>query len=150
MSLRKAPQSRTPEIDFVRGAGADPAAPASPDDATPEPPQRPVSKAGDLWQIGRHRLVCGDARDRGAYRAPPGEERCDLIFTDPPYNVPIDGHVSGLRAIKHREFAMATGKMSSAAFTGFLSQSLGPMGEVCRDGATSASCWQRSPLRSPS
>ena len=43
-----------------------------------------------------------------------------MVFTDPPYNVPIDGHVSGLGKVQHREFAMATGEMSEAEFTGFL------------------------------
>jgi hypothetical protein len=52
------------------------------------------------------RLVCDDARDKAAYQALLGNERADLIFTDPPYNVPIDGHVCGSGGIRHREFAM--------------------------------------------
>lgn len=62
------------------------------------------------------------------------------MFTDPPYNVPIDGHVCGSGAVKHREFAMATGEMSEAAFTEFLRQSLGAMAGVCRDGAIAFVC----------
>ena len=71
-----------------------------------------VSQAGDLWLLGRHRLVCGDARATSAYSALLGDERADLICTDPPYNVPIDGHVSGSKRIRHRDFAMGVGEMN--------------------------------------
>lgn len=54
-----------------------------------------VSRLGDLWHIGPHRLYCGDARDRASYEALLGDERARLVFADPPYNVPIDGHVRG-------------------------------------------------------
>ena len=88
----------------------------------------------------RHRLVCGDARDKAAYQALLGNERADLIFTDPPYNVPIDGHVCGSGRIRHNEFAMGVGEMSSAEFTAFLEQTLGPAAERCRDGAIAFVC----------
>ena len=94
----------------------------------------------DLWQVGRHRLLCGDAREVASYKALLGNQPVDLMFTDPPYNVPIDGHVCGSGAVKHREFAMATGEMSEAAFTEFLRQSLGAMAGVCRDGAIAFVC----------
>ena len=99
-----------------------------------------VSRSGDVWRVGRHRLVCGDARDKAAYRALLGNESADLIFTDPPYNVPIDGHVCGSGRIRHREFAMGVGEMSSAEFTAFLEQTLGPAAERCRDGAIAFVC----------
>jgi hypothetical protein len=99
-----------------------------------------VSRSGDVWRAGRHRLVCGDARDKAAYESLLGNERADLIFTDPPYNVPIDGHVCGSGRIRHREFAMGAGEMSSAEFTGFLEQTLGPAAERCRDGAIAFVC----------
>ena len=70
--------------------------------------------------------MCGDARDNGAYEALLGSERVDLIFTDPPYNVPIDGHVCGSGRIRHREFAMGVGEMSSPEFRAFLERTLGP------------------------
>jgi DNA modification methylase len=57
------------------------------------------------------------------------------VFTDPPYNVPIDGHVSGLGRVRHREFAMGVGEMAEAAFVGFLTGSLTNMAAHCRDGA---------------
>jgi DNA modification methylase len=99
-----------------------------------------VSRSGDVWLVGRHRLVCGDARDAEAYQALLGIERADLMFTDPPYNVPIDGHVCGSGRIRHREFAMGAGEMSSTEFTSFLEQTLGPAAERCRDGAIAFVC----------
>jgi hypothetical protein len=54
-----------------------------------------VTQPGDLWMLGRHKLVCGDARETDAYATLLGDEIVDLICTDPPYNVPIDGHVCG-------------------------------------------------------
>jgi hypothetical protein len=54
------------------------------------------------------------------------------LFTDPPYNVPIDGHVTGLGRIRHREFAMGVGEMSMEAFTSFLQQTLGHAAALCR------------------
>jgi DNA modification methylase len=99
-----------------------------------------VSRPGDLWQLGRHRLICADARDPDAYRALLAGEQVDLIFTDPPYNVPIDGHVSGLGRVHHREFAMGAGEMSEAAFETFLVETLGAAAATCRDGAIAFVC----------
>src|SRR5258705_9957586 len=59
----------------------------------------PVTRPGDVWLVGRHRLLCGDARDSTSYKALMGDERAQLMFTDPPYNVPIMGHVCGLAAL---------------------------------------------------
>jgi len=77
-----------------------------------------VTRPGDLWQIGPHRLLCGDARDVACWEKLLGDERATLVFADPPYNVPIDGFVSGKG--RHREFAMASGEMSAPEFTAFL------------------------------
>ncbi len=67
-------------------------------------------------------------------------ETAALLFTDPPYNVPIDGHVCGLGAFRHREFAMASGEMTPEQFTGFLTCALGNAASVCRDGAIAFVC----------
>ena len=83
----------------------------------------PVSKLGDVWVLGRHRVLCRSALDLQAFTALMGEERATMVFTDPPYNVPIDGHASGLGAIHHRPFTMASGEMSQAEFTAFLARS---------------------------
>ncbi|MDB5652261.1 MAG: modification methylase [Hyphomicrobiales bacterium] len=79
-----------------------------------------VSRMGDLWLLGRHRVLCGSALDAAAFSALFGSEKCAVVFTDPPYNVPIVGHVSGLGKVQHREFPMAVGEMDPIAFTGFL------------------------------
>jgi DNA modification methylase len=68
------------------------------------------------------------------------QEVADLIFTDPPYNVPIDGHVCGLGRVRHREFAMGAGEMSRQAFTGFLRETLGHAAAKSKDGAIAFVC----------
>lgn len=90
----------------------------------PEPDRRApsVSKVGDLWIIGEHhRLICGDACERATYQQLLGKNRADLVVTDPPYNVPIQGHVSGLGKARHREFVAASGEMSREGFQRFMS-----------------------------
>jgi hypothetical protein len=94
---------------------------AGPDDRVPEPlPGLAISQPGDVWVMGTHRLLCGDARDSGAYEQLLGGEKAEFVITDPPYNVKIDGYVCGKGTIRHREFAMASGEMTQEAFTGFL------------------------------
>jgi DNA modification methylase len=80
----------------------------------------PVSHLGDIWTLGRHRLLCGDALDPAAYTALMRGKKADMAFTDPPFNVRIDGHATGLGANRHREFAMASGEMTYAQFQNFL------------------------------
>lgn len=63
-----------------------------------------VSRLGDLWQVGPHRLYCGNARDRESYETLLDGERATMVFADSPYNVPIAGNVSGLGQVQHREF----------------------------------------------
>jgi DNA modification methylase len=79
-----------------------------------------VSRRGDLWRIGDHLLLCGDALDKNNYAKLLGAKRAQMVFTDPPYNVVIANNVSGLGKVKHREFAMASGEMSPDEFTNFL------------------------------
>lgn len=86
----------------------------------PHPAACAVSRPGDLWLIEQQRLYCGNARDTVSYEALLGDERAAMIFADPPYNVKIDGHVSGLGQVRHREFAEAAGEMSVGEFTTFL------------------------------
>ena len=97
-------------------------------DSADEPPEVvsriPVSTPGDFWILGKHRLLCGDALDGASYPALLQGRRADLVFTDPPYNVPIQGHVSGKGSIRHREFAMACGEMTASQFTRFLATAL--------------------------
>ncbi|MER8828591.1 hypothetical protein NKH73_29155 [Mesorhizobium sp. M0938] len=93
-------------------------------DLIPDPPVEPVSKLGDVWLLGRHRLLCGDARSADDVALLMNGEAADLIFTDPPYNVAIDGNVGGLGSVRHREFAFASGEMTRAEFTEFLTRTL--------------------------
>jgi DNA modification methylase len=86
----------------------------------PDPDTIAITRPGDLWLIGPHRLYCGDARDATSYEALLGEDRAQLVFADPPYGVKIDGHVSGLGRVHHREFAMMSGEQTPAELTAFL------------------------------
>jgi DNA modification methylase len=120
-------------------------APAGQDDTADDlppltTPEHAVSRLGDVWLLGRHRLVCGDAQDGAVLRLAMDGDEADIVFTDPPYNVPIDGHVCGLGRTRHREFAMGVGEMSPQAFTAFLRQTLGNAAAVCRDGAIAFVC----------
>jgi DNA modification methylase len=81
---------------------------------------RAVSQPGDLWQLDRHRLVCGDALRDHAYRVLLQGDLAQMMVSDPPYNVRINGHAVGRGKRRHREFKMARGEMSEEAFTAFL------------------------------
>jgi DNA modification methylase len=112
----------TADIDITLDDAAEAAGkPPGPEDEKPEVPTTAVSRTGDLWALGPHRLLCGSALDAGSYDLLLGQERAEMVFTDPPYNVPIDGNVSGHGRVRHREFAMASGEMTEDEFTAFLS-----------------------------
>jgi DNA modification methylase len=112
-----------------------------PEDAAPEPlPGPAVSQAGNLWLLGQHRLLCGDARDQAAYDALLDGGKAEFVFTDPPYNVAVDGHVCGLGRVHHREFAMASGEMSAAEFTAFLQSVFRRLAENSIDGSIHQIC----------
>ncbi|MDO8979411.1 MAG: DNA methyltransferase [Afipia sp.] len=112
----------TPEIDIILGDAAEAAGDreAPEDKVPPVDVERAVTQTGDLWELGQHRLICGNSRENSVYAALMMGEKANLIITDPPYNVKIDGHVSGLGHIRHREFAMAAGEMSEVEFSDFL------------------------------
>lgn len=117
------------EIDFrieQLAAEMDRAGEADKADLVPDQPSGPaVTSAGDVWMLGRHRLFCGSALEQASYAGLLAGAKAAAVFTDPPYNVPIGGHVSGLGATVHREFAMASGEMSRSEFAGFLRTALG-------------------------
>src|SRR5438034_1125032 len=114
------------EIDLrISSLEDQPVRDADPADVLPEDSAGPpASKIGDLWLLDRNRLLCGSALDTLAFTALMGEEHAAMVFTDPPYNVQIDGHASGLGAIHHRPFPMGFGEMNRAEFTAFLGQAL--------------------------
>src|SRR6267378_404406 len=126
---------RISSLDDMPEEGDDPA------DAAPEVPAGPpVSKLGDLWLLGHHRLLCGSALDTLAFSALMGQEHATTVFTDPPYNVEIDGNVSGLGAIHHRPFPMGSGEMNRAEFTTFLGQALRNMAAFSAAGSLHYIC----------
>ena len=112
----------------------------SPEDSVPPLAAAAVTRRGDIWLLGRHKLICGDARQRSDYENLLGAERADVVFTDPPYNVRIEGHVMGLGSVKHREFAFASGEMSKSQFTDFLTAALSATAAYMRDGAIAFVC----------
>ena len=96
-------------------------APSGPEDNVPQYSSGPaITQTGDLWVLGRHRLLCGDARDKAAYDHLLEGARAEFVLTDPPYNVAIEGNICGLGHIHHRDFAKGCGEMSEVEFSAFL------------------------------
>jgi DNA modification methylase len=127
------------EID-LRIESLDVKQPEAKEPPIPEAVGPAVSRVNDIWLIGRHKVLCGDARDEAAHAVLMGTERAAVVFTDPPYNVPVDGHVSGLGMIRHREFVMATGEMTPEAFMEFLTDALAPMKGSSHPGSLAFVC----------
>lgn len=130
------------EVDLVldEAAEADTDGNNTPEDIVPTISRDAVTRRGDLWLLGNHRLLCGDTQQQLDIDRLMGGERADILFTDPPYNVTIDGNVCGLGSVKHREFAFASGEMNRAQFVTFLKSTLGNMAGVMRDGAIAYVC----------
>ena len=119
-----------PEIEMLFDA-VDPAANNPEDDLVPDlAPDRVVTKAGDLWKLGDHLLLCADAVRRDSFAALMSGTTAQLAFVDPPFNVRIRGHVSGKGRVKHREFAQASGEKTSAQFAKFLEELFGSAGRT--------------------
>ncbi|MEM0948212.1 MAG: DNA methyltransferase [Pseudomonadota bacterium] len=110
------------------------------DDALPDLAEHAVTRPGDLWQLGSHRIICGDVRDYATVDDLMMGERARMVFADPPYNVPIHGHVCGSGAIRHREFAMASGEMDKATFTAFLRKAFEAFVRVSANGSIHFIC----------
>jgi DNA modification methylase len=117
------------------------------DEAPAYPTDPAVTRSGDLWELGPHRLLCADARQPDSYARLMGNAKAQFVFTDPPYNVPIDGHVCGLGRIRHADFAMGCGEMSEAEFTGFLKSVFGRLADNTVDGSIHQICmdWRHMP-----
>jgi DNA modification methylase len=128
IDLRIASLEKLPEHDDP--ADVVPAVPAGP----------PLSQTGYLWILGRHRLLCGSALEAAAFAALMGDERAAVVFIDPPYNVPIEGHAGGLGAIHHRPFPMASGEMDRCEFTTFLREVLRNLAAFSSSGALQYVC----------
>ena len=135
------------EIDFyieafVNGACDDDAA-----DELVDVARTAVSVIGDLWRLGRHRLLCGSALGSLEWEHLMAGDLASMGFTDSPWNVQVHGHVSGLGKIRHREFAMASGEMDRDEFTAFLRSAFGLMAKHSVPGSIhfAAIDWKHSP-----
>jgi DNA modification methylase len=124
----------TAEIDLlIESVGKDDDPTEDELDSDPDAPI--VSRFGDLWRLGEHQVLCGNALEMSSFKQLIGKDKARIVFTDPPYNVPINGHVGGLGNIQHAEFAMASGEMSEDEFIAFLTTTLGHLADSCVDGA---------------
>ncbi|MDP9412535.1 MAG: site-specific DNA-methyltransferase [Pseudomonadota bacterium] len=122
------------EIDVLLNPRTDPD-----DEAIPAVRTKPRTSLGDVWELGEHRVGCGDGRDAAFVQAVVGEgAKADCAFLDAPYNVRIQGHANVKS--KHREFAMASGELSEAAFRTFLRDTLRNCVEVSRPGSVHFLC----------
>jgi DNA modification methylase len=99
-----------------------------------------TARTGDLFALGHHRIIVGDARDERTYADLMQSEVAEMAFLDPPYNVKVDGHVGGRGRIKHREFAYASGEMTSNQFVQFLKDALGQCARHVVDGSITYVC----------
>src|SRR5262245_15574316 len=135
------------EVDLILEEAREASGGSEPEDTVPEPSPLPaVSQTRDLWLLGSHRLLCGDARDKIAYDQLLAGGKAEFVFTDPPYNVAIDGHVCGLGRVRHREFAMGCGELSEAEFTAFLKAVFALLAENSVEGSIHQICmdWRHS------
>jgi ParB-like chromosome segregation protein Spo0J len=120
------------EIDLLLGDIVDNE--GDPADTPPPSAHEAVSQRGDLWRLGRHRLLCGDAREAADLERLMRRERAAVVITDPPFNVRVRS-VQGRGKRRHREFIAASGEMSRQQFTCFLRETLSLAGSHSADGS---------------
>jgi DNA modification methylase len=113
---------------------------ANPADELPELETDVTARMGDLFILGRHRLIVGDARDEQAFVRLMQSNLAEMAFLDPPYNVRIDGNAAGHGRIKHREFSCASGEMTPDQFVRFLETTLGMCARFTIDGGITYCC----------
>jgi DNA modification methylase len=130
------------EVDIILDEAAATKSDRHQDDNIPDP-QPAVTRIGDVWQLGSHRLSCGNAIEGGFYGPLLQGSKASLIFTDPPYNVPIDGNVAnigGKGQVQYRSFVMGSGEMTSLDFTAFLTGTLRQLAVHSVDGSIHFIC----------
>lgn len=130
----------TAEVDLILDHGSEPQASQDEADEQIDPPANPVTRPGDLWLLGKHRLLCASSLETASWEELLAGEIAAMAFTDPPYNVPVSGHVCGLGKVSHAEFAMASGEMTSPEFIAFLSAFLSVMLPHLKGGAVLDLC----------
>lgn len=126
------------EIDLKIAAG-DEAEDDAPADEVPQPGVS-VSRLGDRWKLGNHTLYCGDAQKGPSYDALMSGAYANVVFADVPYNVKVNGHVSGNGKIKHREFVQASGELSEPEFIAFLQTAFEQMARTSVAGSVHFIC----------
>jgi DNA modification methylase len=87
------------------------------EDAVPEVPEEPKTRLGDIYQLGNHRLMCGDSASQNDIDKLLNGDRPDMIFTDPPYNIDYQG-------VSDKRDKIKNDKMEDSAFVDFLIQTL--------------------------
>ena len=125
-----------PEIDLVVSQ-VEEGSPRGQDDEDrlPDSAEGPaVTQTGDTWLLGRHRLYCGDSRERASFDQALGKGQAHALFADAPYNVDISD-VVGRGRVRHRQFAMASGEMPRGEFEAFLSKCFGHAADCLVPGA---------------
>lgn len=125
----------TAEVDILLDGSVSSEETHDPADDLPECSDTHVSRSGDLWQLGGHRLFCGSCLNADNWQALMQDRMARMMVADSPFNVPVRGHVSGLGKVKHAEFAMASGEMSEDEFIAFLSDFIARGLEHLADGA---------------
>jgi DNA modification methylase len=134
----------TAELDKMLDMAAneereDPEDAEDPDDQVPDLEEGAVTQPGDVWELGEHRLICGNSLEAGTFETLLGGEKAQMVFADAPYNVPAST-ISGSGKHKHRDFAMASGEMSVKEFTTFLTTSFKLLARFSTDGSIQYQC----------
>lgn len=127
-----------PEIDLILAESSSNADQDEPLDMSEAGPR--VTKPGDLWLLGKHRILCGNALEASCFKSLMGNRKANLVFVDPPYNLPIEDNVSGKGVVHHQDFAMASGELSNAEFGAFLVSSLSNLARNSVDGSIHYVC----------
>ena len=116
------------------------------EESIPDPPLRPVTRRGDLWRLGEHRVGCGDARETDDIDRLMQGDKARVAFLDPPHDIPIHGHVQSRSPVQHEEFAFAPGERAELGFIAFLKEALSQATRVSENGALHYTCtdWRHS------
>jgi hypothetical protein len=130
----------TPELDQILYADIPQANVAEDGGDVPHAGASAISRPGDIWQCGRHRVGCGNARDREFVARVRDDRAANVCFVDPPYNVPIAGFVSGKGRHQHREFLQGSGEMSSDDFFALLQEALATLKASCTSNGLIYAC----------
>jgi DNA modification methylase len=106
-----------------------------------------ITQVGDVWLLGKHRVLCGNSLEQESYKKLMAGRKAKVAFSDPPFNVPIDGHATGNGAVHHRNFAMGCGEMSEAQFIAFLTNSFNLAAKHTTPGSVHFVCidWRHLP-----